>query len=114
MLEFPGLSDRKFTRKLSAAAGTFSEAQVIPGFVDDLVATVKPGPGGTALLQFTGDDEDIVDKDPGSVTWITWTVGAVSIAKAQTALGAVTAVRLQAIVAPATMSIVANRRATRR
>ena len=114
MLEFPALPDRKFTRELSAAAGAFSPAQVIPGFVDDLVVMVKPGAGGSVALQFTTDDEELVDSDPGSVDWIQWNVGVVAINTAQTALGAVTAVRIQAITQAATATLVANRRATRR
>ncbi len=113
-LQYPDTPDRKWVKGLSAGAGTFSEAQVIPGFVDDLVAMIKPGAGGTALLQYTADDEDLVDGSPASVSWITWNIGAVAVHRAQTALGAVSAVRIQAIDQPATCRLVGNRRTIRR
>ena len=109
-LDYPKGSDRKWIEGLSAAAGTFSPAQVIPGFVDDLVAVLKPGAGGSALLQFTSDDEDLIDSTPGSITWVAWNIGVVAINTAQTALGAVTAVRIQAITQPATCRLCGNRR----
>lgn len=99
---------------LAALAGAFSPIQIIPGFVDELVATVKPGSGGTALLEFTTDNEDDIDSDPGSVDWIQWNIGAVSVNTAQTALGAVTAVRIQAFNQPATCRLAGNRRTIRR
>ena len=106
--------DRKWIKDLEAAAGSPSPAQIIPGWVDDIVAMIKPGAGGTAVLDFTADDEDLVDSDPGSVTWIAWNVGFVSINTAQTALGAVTAVRIRALTQPATCRLVGNRRTIRR
>ena len=113
-LKYPDTSDRKWVRGLSAAAGAFSDPEIIPGYVDDLVAMVKPGAGGTVALQFTADDENLVDENPGSVDWIEWNVGAVAINTAQTSLGAVTAVRIQAITQPATCRLVGNRRTIRR
>jgi hypothetical protein len=109
-LKYPDASERKWTRSLSANAGEYSAAQVIPGFVDDLVAMVKPGGGGQVALEFTADDEETVDGNPGSVTWIQWNVGFVTINTAQTALGAVTAVRIRALAQPATCTLVGNRR----
>ncbi len=113
-LKYPDTVDRKWIAELTAAADSFSAPQVIPGFVDDLVAMVKPGAGGTVALEFTSDDEDLVDSDPGSVTWIEWNVGKVAINTAQTALGAVTAVRIQALTQPATCRLCGNRRTIRR
>ena len=114
VLQYPKTADRKWIKGLSAGAGTFSEPEVIPGFVDDLVAMIKPGAGGTALLQYTADDEELVDSNPAAVSWITWNIGAVAINRAQTALGAVSAVRIQAIDQPATCRLVGNRRTIRR
>ncbi len=114
MLKYPDTSDRKWIKGLSADAGAFSAAEVIPGFVDDLVAFLKPGAGGSALLQFTADDEDLIDSDPGSVDWVGWAVGVVTVDTAQVALGAVTAVRIQATTQPATCRLVGNRRTIRR
>ncbi|KKL58336.1 hypothetical protein LCGC14_2226400 [marine sediment metagenome] len=114
MLKYPNTADRKWVRGLSAGAGAFSDPEVIPGFVDDLVAFLKPGAGGTALLQFTADDEDLIDTSPGSVDWVDWAIGVVSVDTAQTALGAVTAVRIQATTQPATCRLVGNRRTIRR
>jgi hypothetical protein len=113
-LKYPDTADRKWVRGLSAAADSFSEAEIIPGYVDDLVAMVKPGAGGAVALQFTADDEELVDETPGSVTWIEWNVGKVGINTAQTSLGAVTAVRIQALTQPATCRLVGNRRTIRR
>lgn len=113
-LKYPDTVDRKWIRGLSASAGGFSGAEVIPGFVDDLVAFLKPGAGGTALLQFTADDEDLIDSDPGSVDWIPWAIGVVTEDTAQVALGAVTAVRIQATTQDATCRLVGNRRTIRR
>lgn len=114
VLKYPDTVDRKWVRGLSAAAGAFSVAEIIPGYVDDLVAMVKPGAGGSVALQFTADDEELVDEDPGNVDWIEWNVGKVAINTAQTSLGAVTAVRIQAINQPATCRLVGNRRTIRR
>jgi hypothetical protein len=114
VLQYPATADRKWVASLSAAAGAYSPAKIIPGFVDDLVALVKPDPGGQVALEFTADDEDVVDSDPGSVTWIQWNVGFVTINTAQTALGAVTAVRIRALTQPATCSRPGNRRTIRR
>lgn len=114
VLKYQNESDRKWTESLSAAANEYSDPQVIPGFVDDLVATVKPGAGGQVALEFTSDDEDLIDSDPGSVTWIQWNVGFVTINTAQTALGAVTGVRIRALTQPATCSLTGNRRTIRR
>lgn len=113
-LKYPETSERKWIAQLSALAGGLSDPQVIPGFVDDLVATVKPGVGGNAALEFTTDDEDTIDTDPGSVTWLTWAAGFNAFNVAQTALGAVTGVRLSAIAANATCSLVGNKRTIRR
>ena len=113
-LKYPDTSDRKWIRGLSANAGTFSAAEIIPGFVDDLVAMVKPGASGSVLLQFTADDEDDIDSNPGGVDWVDWAIGVVTVDTAQVALGAVTAVRIQATVANATCRLVGNRRTIRR
>lgn len=114
VLKYPETSERKWIRGLSATAGGFSTPEIIPGFVDDLVAFLKPGAGGSALLQFTADDEDLVDSDPGSVDWVDWAIGIVAVDTAQVALGAVTAVRIQAITTGATCRLVGNRRTIRR
>ncbi len=114
MLKYPDTSDRKWIKGLSAGAGTFSDPEIIPGFVDDLVAFLKPGGGGSALLQFTADDEDLIDSNPGSVDWEGWAIGVVTVNTAQVALGAVTAVRIQATTADATCRLVGNRRTIRR
>lgn len=114
VLKYPDTSDRKWIRGLSATAGGFSAAEIIPGFVDDLVAFLKPGAGGTATLQFTADDEELVDANPGSVDWVDWAVGSVAVDTAQAALGAVTAVRIQAVTQDATCRLVGNRRTIRR
>ena len=114
VLKYPSSTDRKWTKDLSALADAYSDPQVIPGYVDDLVAMVKPGGGGQVSLEFTADDEDVVDQTPGSVTWIEWNVGLVTINTAQTALGAVTAVRIRALTSPATCTLVGNRRTIRR
>lgn len=113
-LQYPAFADQKWTASLSAGADAYSPVQIIPGYVDDLVALVKPGVGGQVALEFTADDEALVDSDPGSVTWIQWNVGFVTINTAQTALGAVSAVRIRALTSPATCSLVGNRRTTRR
>lgn len=114
MLKYPATVDRKWIRGLSATAGGSSDPEIIPGYVDDLVAFLKPGAGGSALLQFTADDEDLVDSDPGSVDWADWAIGVVSVNTAQVALGAVTAVRIQATTQDATCRLVGNRRTIRR
>jgi len=114
VLKYPDASDRKWVKGLSASSGGFSAAEVIPGFVDDLVAFVKPGAGGSVLLQYTADDEDLVDTDPGSVDWVDWAIGIVAVDTAQVALGAVTAVRIQATAQDATCRWVGNRRTIRR
>lgn len=114
VLKYNKTADRKWIAELSAAAGSASPAQVIPGFVDDLVAMIKPGTGGTAALDFTADDEDLIDSNPADITWIEWNVGAVAIDTAQTALGAVSGVRIRAINQPATCRLVGNRRTIRR
>ena len=113
-LKYATTSDRKWIVGLSALAGAYSDPAIIPGFVDDLVAMLKPGVGGSASLEFTADDEDLIDTTPGLVTWITWNVGTVTINTAQTALGAVTAVRIKAITKDATCRLVGNRRTIRR
>lgn len=114
MLKYPNTADRKWVKGLSAGAGASSAAEIIPGFVDDLVAFLKPGAGGSALLQFTADDEELVDSSPGSVDWVDWAIGVVAVDTAQVALGAVTAVRIQATTQPATCRLVGNRRTIRR
>lgn len=114
VLKYPDAQDRKWVKELTATAGNPSDAQVIPGFVDDLVAMVKPGAGGTAALDYTADNEDLIDADPGSITWIEWNVGAVASNTAQTALGAVSGVRIRAIGQDATCRLVGNRRTIRR
>jgi len=114
VLKYPDTSDRKWIRGLSAPAGDFSDPEIIPGFVDDLTAFLKPGAGGSALLQYTADDEDLVDSDPGNVDWVPWATGVVTVNTAQVALGAVTAVRIQATTQPATCRLVGNRRTIRR
>lgn len=113
-LKYPKDSDRKWVENLSAPLDDLSPPQVIPGFVDDLVATVKPEAGGTAALEFTTDNEELIDTDLPSVTWITWSAGFNGFPVSQTALGAVTGVRISAIGAPATCSLVGNRRTIRR
>ena len=114
VLKYYHTADRKWVKELSAEANAYSPAQVIPGFVDDLVAMIVPSVGGQAFLEFTADDEDIVDSNPGAIVWIQWNVGAVSTSTAQTALGAVTAVRIRALTQPATCRLVGNKRTTRR
>ena len=114
VLQYPKDVDRKWVKGLSAATDSYSPAQIIPGFVDDLVAMVKPGAGGSVALEFTNDDEDLIDSDPGNVSWIEWNVGTVNINTAQTALGAVTAVRIRALTQPATCRLCGNRRTIRR
>ena len=113
-LQYPDASDRKWIKGLSASAGGSSAPEIIPGFVDDLVAFVKPGAGGSVLLQYTADDEDLVDSSPGSVDWVPWAIGIVAEDTAQVALGAVTAVRIQATAQDATCRLVGNRRTIRR
>ena len=114
VLKYPSSTDRKWTAMLSASAGSYSDPQIIPGFVDDLVALLSPGSGGTARLQFTADNEDNINDNPGGVTWISWNRGYVSEDTAQTALGAVSAVRIEAVTEDATCNLVGHRRTIRR
>ena len=112
--QYPVAADQKWYQTLNADTQSYSEALIIPGFVDDLVAQVIPGGNGTVFLEFTADrPQDIVD-NPGSVSWIRWNVGSVSIPTAQTALGAVSAVRIFGGGAPAVARLTGNKRASYR
>ena len=109
-LEYPSRTDWKWHGSLSADANDYSSPLIIPGFVDDIVAQVEPGSGGTVLLQYTAAEPEDVDADPGAVTWIDWAAGAVSVNTAQTALGAIGAIRIYAAGQPATAKIIGEKR----
>ncbi len=102
--------DKPYQQEVIAASGGFSLPIIIPGWVSDLTATAIPGGGGSATVYHTTDESNSVEDDPGSANWVAWDEGSVSAITSQAAMGQITAVRIAAVAADATLQVVANRR----
>lgn len=109
-LDYPNRTDWKWHKSLSAEANAYSSPLIIPGFVENLVAQLQPGGGGTVTLYYTAADPESVDADPDAVAWIEWAAGAVAENTAQTAIGAISAIRIYAAGLAATALIVGEKR----
>jgi len=102
--------DKPYQQEVIALAGANSLPIIIPGWASELVATAIPGGGGTATVQHTTDDSNDTEDDPASANWVDWDEGSVSAITSQAAMGQITAVRIQAVTANATLQVVGNKR----
>jgi len=102
--------DLPFRKEVIALAGADSLPIIVPGWVNGLVATALPGGGGSATVQHTTDDPNDVEASPATAKWINWDEGSVAVDTSQAAMGQITALRIQAVTADATLQVAANRR----
>jgi len=102
--------DLPFRKEVIALSGADSLPIIIPGWVYELVATAIPGGGGSATVQHTTDDPNDVEAAPAAANWVDWDEGSVAVIKSQAAMGQLTAVRIQAVTADATLQVAGNKR----
>lgn len=102
--------DKPYRQEVIALSGANSLPIIIPGWVFELVATAIPGGGGSATVQHTTDDGNAVESAPASANWVDWDEGSVVAITSQAAMGQITAVRIQAVTADATLQIAGNKR----
>lgn len=103
-------NDKPFRQEVTATAGGFSLPIIIPGWINDLVATAIPGGGGSATVYHTTDDSNEVETNPNAANWVAWDEGSVVAITSQAAMGQVTAIRIQAVTQDATLQIAGNKR----
>lgn len=105
-----GNLDQKWTpTPVVALAGQNSLPIIIPGWICELTVTAIPG-AGTVKVQHTTAAEELVVADPTTVQWIDWEPGFVAAATSRAAIGPVTAVRIAAVTANATLQVAGQRR----
>jgi hypothetical protein len=80
---------------------------ILPRRIDGVTAVVAPGGGGSAYLEYSLSDAELVRESPGSALWIPWESGSVVTATARALNGPVIAVRVQAVGQPATLQVAA-------
>ena len=114
VLAYSRESDQKWKEEVSAIAGGSSTPIIIPGWVRNLSVVAIPGGGGSAIVQYTLDPEIEIDTTPGGVDWVDWDAGSVTAIAGYTARSAITGVRINALVAAATLKVAANRTQARR
>lgn len=102
--------DKPYQDEVVATAGNFSLPILVPGWVSELIATAIPGGGGSATVYHTTDESNSVESDPTNANWVAWDEGSVTAITSQAAMGQITALRVQAVTAAATLQVAGNKR----
>lgn len=97
------MNDAVWRQEVTAGAGQNSSPILIPAWVNEVTVRALPGGGGTANVQHSLDDPDNL------TDWSDWDEGSVSVPTTQALLGIVTALRIQAVTAAATMQVTGRR-----
>lgn len=92
----------------TALAGAASLPIYLPARARDVTVKAIPGGGGTATVQFTCDEQSAVEANPAGANWEAWEPGAVSSQTSRGVVGTVTAFRITAVTATATLQVVAG------
>ena len=109
VLKYTRDGDQHWKAEIVGTAGTPSDPIIIPGWVTRLSVVAIPGGGGTATVQYTVDPEVDVDNAPGSADWVDWDAGDVSAPAGYPARSSITAVRIVATTADATLKVAGHR-----
>lgn len=91
----------------TALSGAASQPILLPRRIDGVTAVVSPGAGGSAYLEYSLSDAELIMAAPESALWLIWESGSVVQATARALAGPVIAVRVQAVGQPATLQVAA-------
>lgn len=94
--------------EVSASVGVPSAPVFLPMRLGSTTVKVMPGAGGTAEMQFTLDDPNDVQENPGAAKWLVWDPGPVAADTVRAMVSVVSALRLVAYSQPATGQVVVS------
>lgn len=93
---------------IAVPADQSSAPLMIPPRYESITVGAIPGAGGTLRVEFTLDDVELVESDPGSVQWYVWDDGFVGTPTARVLDGSITGVRGTAVTEDGVLDVVAR------